>query len=297
MLDTVRVDRTGARQARGLWTLYEPIHAVSYFAPQAAEAFERAGLRGFWRGYFAGRAAPLGPVAAAPVVALFSSFAPQMVERALPSVWDLAAPEVVLRARAAGAAEAIRFCVPANDVHPIVEHLEQLLPQLPVAGRALAAANGALPPITDPFERLWQATTMLREWRGDAHIAALVSHDLAGSDILVLRCALDIDRTAMQQARGWTDEDWARAAGRLEDDSLIADGDITRRGRDLIAEIEHTTDETSVLGSLDEMRRLGRLLHPIAVRCAALLPFPNPIGLVPAWNPDLDPEARSVARP
>ena len=84
------MDGTQARLARGLWTLYEPVHAVSYFAPQAADAFEGAGLRGFWRGYFAGRSAPLGPVGAAPVIALFSSFSPPMVERAVPSIWDLA---------------------------------------------------------------------------------------------------------------------------------------------------------------------------------------------------------------
>jgi hypothetical protein len=73
------MDDIRARVARGLWTLYEPVHAVTYFAPQAAEAFEHAGLRGFWRGYFAGRAAPLGPVGAAPVTAMFSSFSPSMV--------------------------------------------------------------------------------------------------------------------------------------------------------------------------------------------------------------------------
>jgi hypothetical protein len=43
-----------------MWTLFEPIHAVTYFTPEARSAYERAGLRGFWRGYFAGRAAPLG---------------------------------------------------------------------------------------------------------------------------------------------------------------------------------------------------------------------------------------------
>ena len=44
---------------RSMWHLFEPIHAVTYFSPQARAAFEEAGLRGFWRGYFAGRAAPL----------------------------------------------------------------------------------------------------------------------------------------------------------------------------------------------------------------------------------------------
>ena len=72
-------------EARHLWSLFEPVHAVVYFAPEAREHFERAGLRGFWRGYFAGRAAPLGPVEAAPVTALFFSFAPALTTRALPA--------------------------------------------------------------------------------------------------------------------------------------------------------------------------------------------------------------------
>ena len=49
--------------ARSMWTLFEPIHAVTYFTAEARSAYEKAGLRGFWRGYFAGRAAPLGVTA------------------------------------------------------------------------------------------------------------------------------------------------------------------------------------------------------------------------------------------
>ena len=90
-----------------MWTLFEPIHAVAYFAPEARSAFERAGLRGFWRGYFAGRAAPLGAAGAAVVTASFFNFAPAFVARAIPGVWELITPEEALRARLAGATEAL----------------------------------------------------------------------------------------------------------------------------------------------------------------------------------------------
>jgi hypothetical protein len=46
--------------ARRMWSLFEPVHAVTYFSPEASAAYAEAGLRGFSRGYFAGRAAPLG---------------------------------------------------------------------------------------------------------------------------------------------------------------------------------------------------------------------------------------------
>ena len=94
-------DAAGA--ARRMWTLLEPVHVVTYFTAEARAGFEQAGLRGFWRGYFAGRAAPLGPVGPALVTASFYNFAPAMVARALPGVWDLITPEDALAVRSAGA--------------------------------------------------------------------------------------------------------------------------------------------------------------------------------------------------
>ena len=79
--------------ARRMWTLFEPVHAVTYFAPEALEAYKAAGLRGFWRGYFAGRAAPLGAAGPEVVTASFYNFAPAFVARAIPSVWDLITPQ------------------------------------------------------------------------------------------------------------------------------------------------------------------------------------------------------------
>ena len=82
----------GSHIARQLWTRFEPLHDVTYFTPEALAAFEEIGLRGYWRGYFGGRAAPLGAVGASTVVATFYGFAPSMVERAIPDVWTRAAP-------------------------------------------------------------------------------------------------------------------------------------------------------------------------------------------------------------
>src|ERR1019366_8687678 len=93
------MDDNPPQLARRMWTLFEPVHVVTYFTPEARSAFEDAGLRGFWLGYFAGRAAPLGAAAAAPVTGSFFSFAPSMVARALPGVWDLIAPADALAVR------------------------------------------------------------------------------------------------------------------------------------------------------------------------------------------------------
>ena len=68
---------------RHFWTLIEPVHAITYFASECQEAFEAVGLRGFWRGYFGGRAAPLGAVDAGAVTALFFGFHHDFVTRAV----------------------------------------------------------------------------------------------------------------------------------------------------------------------------------------------------------------------
>ena len=108
-----------AGTARLMWTLFEPVHAVSYFTPQARSAFEEAGLRGFWRGYFAGRTAPLGVTSAAVVGASFFNFAPAMVARAIPGVWELITPDEALRLRLAGAAGALRRLLGGLDAEVV----------------------------------------------------------------------------------------------------------------------------------------------------------------------------------
>ena len=86
--------------ARKLWQRLELVHAVTYFAPEAIGALRDVGYRGFWMGYFAGRAAPLGAAGPQVVGALFYNFAPSRVSRALPDAWGFAPPEAALEALA-----------------------------------------------------------------------------------------------------------------------------------------------------------------------------------------------------
>jgi hypothetical protein len=270
-----------------MWVLYEPIHTVTYFSAQGRDALTAAGLRGFWRGYFAGRAAPLGAVSAAPVLASFFGFAPVMVTRALPDVWTMATPEVALKARAEGAVAALEVLltgVPSNDVTAAATLLEQATGALEPAGRVLGAANLALPRNEHPYARLWQAATTLREHRGDGHNAALVAYGIGPLDALALRCGLDLSRDAVQPARGWTDQEWMAAQVRmLERGWLDAEGSITAAGRELLQSVEDATDVASAapwdaLGPA-ATQRLSELLRPMARACATVLPASNPIGL------------------
>ena len=274
-----------------MWLRFEPIHAVTYFAPEAREHFEAIGLRGFWRGYFAGRAAPLGTVDAAPVVASFFSFAPVMVARAVPDVWTRATTDAALQARQAGAVAALRplwHDIPARDIEAAADFLEKACASLDCAGRVLAAANRALPRPDDPIAHIWQATTTLREHRGDGHVAALVNAGRDGCTTLVWRAALDLARDDLQPNRGWTDEEWESARQRLVDDGWLGrNGRPSSDGIEAWERIERATD----LAAEAPWKRhpadpdMVSLLTRLALACQPTLRFPNPIGLPAVERP------------
>jgi hypothetical protein len=277
-----------ASTARSMWTLFEPIHAVTYFAPEARSAYEQAGLRGFWRGYFAGRSAPLGAVSATVVTASFFNFAPAFVARAIPGVWELITPEDALRVRVAGATEALRSLLEGReaDAAAAADLLWQAIGELDFSGRVLAAADAALPVPEEGLARLWQAATVLREHRGDGHFAALAAADIDGCEAVALRCCLDLRREDLQPVRGWTDQAWDDAVSRLAERGWIgADGELTSAGREAHAAVENATDWAAArpwtrLG-LATTADLVSVLTPLALACASALPYPSPIG-VPA---------------
>jgi hypothetical protein len=287
-------------RVRALWTLFEPIHAVTYFSPEARETFADIGLTRYWDGYFAGRAAPLGAVTAAPVVAIFSGFAPLLVERVLPAVWSTVTVDRVLDARSRGAAATLRKLVPdVRSVTDAADVLAQAAARADTVGRPLAAANGALPVESDPYRRLWQAAATLREHRGDGHVIALVEGGIAGISTIVLRSAVDIDATSVRKARGWTEEQWATEVEELSARGLlIGHGQITEKGTAALDHAEQVTNRLAVRPwhgvTDDEIADVARTLAPIARACQTVFPFPNPIGIPQPWDPNLDPHASSV---
>jgi hypothetical protein len=260
---------------RRMWSLFEPVHAVSYFAPQAREAFEEAGLRGFWRGYFAGRCAPLGAVGAGPVIGAFYGFAPAMVQRALPDVWTRITPERALEARLAGARAVLRLASEGMDPAGLDEAaglLRTAAQATEPQGRVLGAANAALPWPDEPLDVLWQAATILREHRGDGHIAALLIEGLDGPESMVWRVALNgRGRGMAQPARGWTDEEWDAARQRLHQRGYL-DGERgpSQKAHSAYRTIEETTDQLAAgpwraLGT-EGTERCAALLTPLTTR-------------------------------
>jgi len=275
--------------ARRFFDRFEPVHAVTYFAPEARAAFDGLGYRGFWMGYFAARSAPLGIVPREVVTAIFYNFAPERVAKALPAAWEIAGPEAALRARQDSAVAALRRYGIGTDenVSVAAELTGRAARQAPLDGRPLFAANLALPWPDDPLAALWHAATLLREQRGDAHVAVLAAAGVSGRESNVLHAAAGrIAGDYMARARDYDDAAWRHQERRLADRGLLNDdGSITEAGRQLKDHIESATD-TLALSALDrlsddEVETLFQALTPItqAVVAGGDVPAATPMGL------------------
>jgi hypothetical protein len=239
-----------AQWARKTWRTLEPIHGMIYFAPEAAARYEALGLHGR-SGYFASRSAPMGPVPAAVVVATFFNFEPRLVNESMDGVWDRTSPADLLDARLAAADEAIRRALPDGwDQAAMDEAADLARRAAEVAcahreGRPLFAGHADLPWPTESHLVLWHAQTLLREFRGDGHIAELVVHDINGVEALVLHAATgEVPRAALQATRRWDDAAWDATVDALAARGwLEADGTFTDEGRRVRDEIEAATDQ------------------------------------------------------
>ncbi|WP_030340560.1 SCO6745 family protein [Streptomyces sp. NRRL S-1022] len=284
--------------ARALWERYEPVHQLVYFAPEVHRAADGLGLRGFWMGYFALRAAPLGAAPPSVVTSCFYVFHPARVARALPDAWAYAAPADALAARLEAVDAAMTRLFGADTVASAAfaeaaDLAWEAAAGADTAGRVLGAANQALERPGRPTARLWQALTTLREHRGDSHVAVLVGLGIGPVEAMVLKAAAgESDGTFLRETRKWPAEDWAAAAARLRTDGrLAADGSLTPAGAALRAEAEALTDAAaegpwSALGT-ERSGHLATLLEPLAraVGGSGLLPAGNPAGLTGGTYP------------
>ncbi|THA22995.1 hypothetical protein E6R18_31545 [Streptomyces sp. A1277] len=279
-------------RVRQMWHLLEPLHAVLYYAP---EAFEEAAALGYavderWPSYFAWRAAPLGEAGAGQVGETFYSFSPRMVGAHVPGIWSVASSDAVLDARGRAVDRAYRTLLGEEAAAPGTAEAAALLRRVAeaadTADRPLAAANAALPWPDEPHLALWHAATVLREHRGDGHLAALVHAGLDPVESLVSFAAIGAARPEVFASRGWSEDEWQDGLRRLEKRGLVAAaGTATEAGRALRAEVERRTDEAAagpwrVLGEA-ERERLVALLGPLWVAAigSGLLPSETTLGI------------------
>jgi hypothetical protein len=262
--------------AHKTWRTLEPLHGMIYFVPEAAEAYARLGVTGR-AGYFASRAAPMGAVTADVVIATFFNFNPEIVRAAIPGAWELATPEDLVEARFAAVDAAFRRilgdAVVGSPEMARAAELAQIAADEAsghVEGRPLAAAHAELEWPTDPHLRLWHAQSILREFRGDGHVALLVVHGLSGLEALVTHAAAgDVPAPILRATRAWSDEAWLAAADDLRGRGWLEQGDELRfsaSGAQHRKEIEDGTDALAAApyGVLGEERcaELRALVRP-----------------------------------
>jgi hypothetical protein len=264
--------------ARTAHKYLEPLHTLVYFVPESAERYEAAGVKSGRRGYFASRSAPLGVAPAEVVISTFYNFAPGLIRKMVPSCWEHSTPEAVTAARYDAADAALTRLLG----EPIVKSEEMAEAaaiardacsalDLEIVGRPLFAGHAALPWPEPDHLQLWHAATLLREHRGDGHIAALVLAGLSGLDAAVSYSSMShgLPEDLLRGTRGYSEEEWQQTKADLQQRGIFnADNQFTDKGREQRDHIEAQTDAAaaSPYSHLGEERtnRLIELVRPWA---------------------------------
>jgi len=274
--------RVAGRTAR----LLEPLHSLGYFAKEVEAELTSIGLRKGRMAYFGSRAAPMGPVGGGTVAATFYVFNPSLVHHFVPACWKAASPEEATAARYAGISAAYERLLGADtlrspEVAEAADLARSAVAGCTVEGRPLYAAHADLAWPAEPHLMLFHALTLIREHRGDGHIAALLSAGLSGLEAQVSHVATGRGFTvpAAQATRGWTPEEWSGAVAALGTRGLMtADSELTDEGGALRSSIERATEVMAVgpwdvLGG-DRTERLRALCEPLVARALANGAFP-----------------------
>lgn len=277
--------------ARATWAVLEPIHVLTYFSPETRAGFAEIGLDTLPLNYLGSRAAPMGTVDAGTVTATFYSFNPDLIAHFIPKVWSVASPELILRTRLEVADRALRRVL-GEDTVTSAEMREAAdlarTAALEAArhphGRPLFAGHAGLDWPEQPHLVLWHAATLLREFRGDGHVATLVAADVPPVEALASHCATGAyPASDVRRARAWSEEVWDAATKRLRERGLVTtdpDGEatVTEAGRAFRDDLEARTDRLaapafSVLGA-NGNTRLTELVTPMAetIRASGSLP-------------------------
>lgn len=262
--------------ARKTWRTAEPFHGMVYFAKERHAAYDRLGISQE-AGYFVTRAAPMGEVAADVVIATFFNFYPAFVRRCMDGVWQQTTAADAVRERLSIVDEMLRRSVP-SDAWPSVGEAADLARRAAERardrpeGRPLFAGHVSLewPSADEPHLVLWHAQTLLREFRGDAHIAAMTAEGVSGCEALVIHAGTgEVGADVLQSSRQWPDNEWAATCDALRTRGWIDEsGALTEAGRTHREWVEDRTDALSVyayeaLGD-EGCDRLREIVRPLS---------------------------------
>jgi hypothetical protein len=261
-----------------VWDTVEPIAANAYFAPEVHGALEKLGFGGGTPGpngihypdgvaYFVSRGGCLGPnVPGEVIAAAFGVFKRPMVVAAVDAGWKIADQPSVLTAREEGAIASLRRLVgdAPDGLAWATDVLKRMADAGPAEGRHLHSGLLSLGYPDDPMGAFWRAADLVREHRGDSHVAAWIAADLDACEIGVIT---DPWRgqplKSWVRSRGWTEDELDAAIERLRARGLLDGETITPTGSALRESIDDATDamEQRMVDALgDDCDELFRLL-------------------------------------
>jgi hypothetical protein len=263
----------------------EPLHNHLYFAPEQDERLGAVGLRPGRMCYFAGRAAPMGPVGPGVVAATFYNFSPALIARHIPRAWTLAAPEQIVAARFDAARASLTRLLGEAAGSPEIDELAGLLREacsvLTPEARPRYAGHADLEWPDEPLLQMWHGATLLREHRGDGHLAALLRAGLTGLEALVSFTVTGrgLSEGMVKVSRGWSEEEWDATVASLTERGWLADGQLTADGASQRARLEAETDEMSAapwqhLGP-ERTARVVELGRALSARLVAAGAYPS----------------------
>lgn len=267
------------KASRKAWGALEAVHVLGYFADEVREAYVALGLHPRLS-YFAARSAAYGAVGPEVPIATFYVFAPWLHRRALPAAWIVASPEQVQQTRRDAMTRVLEQVIGERDVTELLGLARTVCDGLTTPGRPLYAAHSGLAWPEEARLALWHATTLIREHRGDGHVAVLLRAGLDPVESLVLGGLFAGNTLFVRTTRGWTDDEWAAATDRLAARGLVADDALTDNGTAFRRDLERETDRLALEGwrhlGLDRTKRVLELAAPL--REAALNS-----GILPDW--------------
>lgn len=282
---TVPHPTTRTSVARRLRDAIEPIAMHPVWSRTTNEALAAEGLD-FLSGYAWGRAAALGEPAAPVVVSSFAVFEPDMVAGVYEQGRQACGRDTILAVRSEATTASLRQVLAGTpdgppeelEVAAVADRLVDAVIDLDRTGRPLYAGLTAIPLPDDPFGRLWRGAELIREHRGDGHIAACVAEGLDPVTMnIVTERWVGFPLGAYSSTRGWTEEAIAAAVDRLRSDGLLDGDDLSPAGLALRERIEDATDATQAglvarLG--DDVDGLIATLDRWGSRCIAAAAFP-----------------------
>lgn len=231
---------------RRLRDAIEPLATICFWSEPVYDEYAALGLD-FLQGYVYGRGCVLGDVEPPVAAAAFGVFEPGLVADLFRSGRDTCGVAEVRVAKERGAVAALRECLGSpDDLADVVAVLRRAANAADPTGRALHAGLTALPWPEDLLGQLWHACSILREHRGDGHLAALVAAGLDGVQANQLtELWVGWDPLSYTGSRAWSPEAMSAGTSSLEQRGWVEGGRLTEAGRRLREELEETTDRAA----------------------------------------------------